>query len=84
MIEKSHWKLQIENISASQVSEINKGLDSMVKEFRTRRLEVEYPVIWADALHEKIRGDDHVRSMAVMVTRYKPARNTADTGCRAD
>lgn len=61
--------LGIENISASQVSEINKGLDSMVKEFRTRRLEAEYPVIWADALYEKIRDDGHVRNMAVMVVK---------------
>jgi transposase-like protein len=31
--------LGIENISASQVSEISKGLDDMVTEFRTRPIE---------------------------------------------
>ena len=41
----------------------------MVKEFRSRRLEAEYPVIWADALYEKIRDDGHVRNMAVMVVK---------------
>ena len=50
--------LGIESLSASEVSEINSGLDQMVDEFRTRRLDTEYPVIWADALYEKIR-DNH-------------------------
>ena len=34
-----------ESLSASQVSEINKGLDDMVEEFRNRKLDKEYPVI---------------------------------------
>ena len=50
--------LGIESLSASEVSEINHGLDQMVDEFRTRRLDAEYPVIWVDALYEKIR-DNH-------------------------
>jgi len=37
--------LGIEHISASQVSEINKGLDGMVEEFRNRPLDAEYPVV---------------------------------------
>lgn len=41
----------------------------MVDEFRTRRLEAEYPIIWADALYEKIRDDGHVRNKAVMVVK---------------
>ena len=42
--------LGIESLSASEVSEINHGLDQMVDEFRSRKLDAEYPVIWADAL----------------------------------
>jgi len=68
-IDRLAKSLGIENISASQVSEINKGLDSMVEEFRTRRLEAEYPVIWVDALYEKIRDDGHVSNKAVMVVK---------------
>jgi len=37
------------------MSELSKGLDEMVKEFLTRPLEEEYPVVWIDALYEKIR-----------------------------
>ena len=68
-IDRVAKSLGIENISASQVSEINKGLDEMVEEFRNRRIEAEYPVIWIDALYEKIRSDRHVRNMAVMVVK---------------
>ncbi len=66
-IEKLAMSLGIENISASQVSEINKGLDEQVDEFRYRSLDSEYPVIWVDALYEKIRYNGRVRNMAVMV-----------------
>lgn len=68
-IDKVAKSLGIENISASQVSDINKGLDAMVEEFRTRQLEAEYPVIWADALYEKIRDDGYVNNKAVMVVK---------------
>ena len=66
-IDRVAKSLGIENISASQVSEINKGLDDMVHEFRTRPLESEYPVLWVDALYEKIRNDTRVQNMAVQV-----------------
>jgi putative transposase len=59
--------LGIENISASQVSDITKELDGQVEAFRTRRLDAMYPVIWVDAIYEKIRKDGRVVSMAVMV-----------------
>jgi len=59
--------LGIENISASQVSDITKELDAQVEAFRTRPLEAVYPVIWVDAVYEKIRKDGRVVSMAVMV-----------------
>ncbi len=42
-------------------------LDEMVEEFRSRKLEAEYPVIWADALYEKIRDNHRIVSKAVMV-----------------
>ena len=66
-IDRLAQKLGIENISASQVSEINKGLDEQVYDFRNRQLEAEYPVIWVDALYEKIRDERRVVNSAVMV-----------------
>lgn len=66
-IEKIAGKLGLESLSASEVSEINKGLDDMVEEFRSRKLDKEYPVLWADALYEKIRDNGRVVSKAVMV-----------------
>ena len=60
-------KLGIETLSASQVSEINKGLNEQVARFRTRPLNGEYPVIWVDAVYEKIRADDRVISMPIFV-----------------
>ena len=61
--------LGIEDISASQVSEMNKNLDEMVTEFQEMKLEKEYSVIWIDAVYEKIRLEKHVRSMAVMIVK---------------
>ena len=59
--------LGIENISASQISEINKGLSEQVESFRTRPLEAEYPFLWIDALYEKVRVDGRVISIALMI-----------------
>ena len=59
--------LGIEGISAGQVSTMTKELDEQVARFRARPLEPEYPVIWVDALYEKIRFDGRVISMAVLV-----------------
>ena len=67
-IERLAKTLGIENISASQVSEITKELDEQVKEFRTRPLEKEYPFVWVDALYEKVRDyENKVVSTAIMV-----------------
>jgi len=61
-------ELGIENISASQVSQINKTLDEQIQEFRTKALEKEYPFVWVDALYEKIREyDGKVVSTAIMI-----------------
>jgi transposase-like protein len=66
-VEKLAKALGIEGMSASQVSEINKGLDEQVEQFRTRPLEKEYPVLWIDALYEKIRRNGRVVSTAIML-----------------
>ena len=66
-MEKLARSLGIENLSRSQVSEMTKGLNEQVREFRRRPLTERYPVIWTDALYEKIRVDGRVVSMAVLV-----------------
>lgn len=55
-----------ENISAGEVSTMNKNLDEMVKAFQEQPLEKEMPVLWIDAVYEKIHVGKHVKSMAVM------------------
>lgn len=66
-IEKLAKSLGIENISAGQVSEINKGLDEQVAAFRNRKLDGQYPFIWVDALYEKVRENSRVISMAILI-----------------
>lgn len=67
-MEKLAWSLGIENLSRSQVSEMAKGLNEQVNEFRSRSLsDTVYPVLWVDALYEKVRVNGRVVSMAVLV-----------------
>jgi putative transposase len=66
-MERLAQSLGIESLSAGQVSEITKDLNDQVEWFRTRPLEKEYPVIWVDALYEKVRCERHVISMAIAV-----------------
>ncbi len=66
-IEQLAERLGIESLSASQVSEINKGLDEQVKAFRERPLAAEYPILWVDAVYEKMRDNGRVISEAVLV-----------------
>jgi len=67
-MEKLAHSLGIESLSRSQVSEMTKGLNEQVQEFRSHSLtDTRYPVIWTDALYEKVRMDGRVVSMAVMV-----------------
>ena len=66
-MEKLAHSLGIENLSRSQVSEMTKGLNEQVQDFRSRSLAERYPVIWTDALYEKVRVDGRVVSMAVLV-----------------
>jgi putative transposase len=73
-VERLAKALGIEGMSASQVSEITRGLDEQVEAFRSRTLETEYPVLWVDALYQKIRMEGRVVSSAVMVvTGISPA-----------
>jgi len=76
-IERLAKSMGIEQISASQVSEVNKELDAMVDEFRNRTLQAEYPILWIDALYEKIRENGHVVSMAVLVVKGVTLDGTA-------
>ena len=67
-MEKLAQSLGIENLSRSQVSEMTKGLNEQVTAFRSRSLaETLYPVLWVDALYEKVRMNGRVISMAVLV-----------------
>jgi len=67
-IERLARQMGIENISASQVSQINKGLDEQVEAFRSRPLEKSYPFVWVDALYEKVRNPEgRVVSTAIMI-----------------
>ena len=67
-MEKLAQSLGIENLSRSQVSEMTKGLNEQVDAFRSRSLDgTRYPVIWADALYEKVRYGGRVVSMAILI-----------------
>lgn len=77
-IERLAKSMGIEGISAGQVSELNKDLDEQVRYFRTRPLEKIYPVIWVDALYEKIRYDGRVVTMAVLVVAGITLEGTRD------
>lgn len=67
-MEKLAKRLGIESLSRSQVSEMAKGLNEQVEEFRTRPLDgTRYPVLWVDALYEKVRVDGRVVSMAIQL-----------------
>ena len=67
-MEKLARSLGIENLSRSQVSEMTKGLNEQVDSFRNRSLSQRlYPVLWVDALYEKVRMDGRIVNMAVLV-----------------
>lgn len=57
----------IDDISAGQVSNVTKELDTDVSRFRESPLSDQYPVIWIDAMYEKIRDGHKVRSKAIMI-----------------
>ena len=67
-MDKLAKSLGIENLSRSQVSEMTKGLNEQVQSFRERSLTDEaYPVLWVDALYEKVRYAGRVISMAIQI-----------------
>jgi len=67
-IEKLAKSLGIEGISRSQVSEMTQGLNEQAEEFRNRPLSSNaYPVLWVDALYEKVRYTGRVVSMAILL-----------------
>lgn len=67
-IDRLAKKLGIDSISKSQVSEMTKGLNKQVDQFRNRPLESGcYPILWTDALYEDVRIDGHVVSEAIIV-----------------
>lgn len=66
-IDRLAQALGIANISAGQVSAITRELDAQVQAFRTRPLAETYPVLWIDALYEKIRVNHRVQNLAVLV-----------------
>ena len=56
----------IAGVSAGQVSQLCSGLDEKVRQFRERPLG-ESRYVWVDALYEKVRVDERVESMAVVI-----------------
>ena len=66
-IKRLAQSLGIESISRGQVSNITRELNEQVEAFRNRRLEKTYPVLWVDALYERIRYDNRIINMAVEV-----------------
>jgi transposase-like protein len=67
-MDKLAKSLGIEGLSRSQVSDMTKGLNEQVQSFRDRPLAGEaYPVLWVDALYEKVRYGGRVVSMAIQI-----------------
>lgn len=61
-------ELGIAGVSAGQVSQLCAALDEKVRQFRERPLgEIRY--VWVDALYEKVRQDNRVESMAVVIAK---------------
>ena len=59
-------ELGIAGVSAGQVSQLCAALDEKVRKFREGPLgEIRY--VWVDALYEKVRVDDRVESMAIVI-----------------
>jgi transposase-like protein len=56
----------IAGVSAGQVSQLCSALDEKVRQFRERSLG-ESRYVWVDALYEKVREDERVESMAVVI-----------------
>jgi transposase-like protein len=60
-------QLGVQGMTKDRVSALCKGLDEQVEAFRSRPLEGEYPYLWLDAKHVKVRSGGHVRSKALVI-----------------
>ncbi len=60
-------QLGISGMTKDRVSGLCRGLDESVEAFRDRPLEGEFPYLWLDAKHLKVRSGGHVRSKALVV-----------------
>lgn len=60
-------ELGISGMSKDRVSALCKDLDERVEAFRGRPLEGEFPYLWLDAKHLKVRDRGSVRSKAMVV-----------------
>ncbi len=70
-------QLGISGMTKDRVSGLCSGLDESVAAFRDRPLEGDFPYLWLDAKHLKVRSGGHVRSKALVV-----AYAVHDTGRR--
>jgi len=58
----------IEGISAAEVSNMAKSLDEQVEAFRKQDFTgKQFPILWVDAIYEKVRVDSKVVSMAIEI-----------------
>jgi Transposase and inactivated derivatives len=58
----------IESISAAEVSNMAKSLDEQVEAFRKQDFTgKQFPILWVDAIYEKVRVDSRVVSMAIEI-----------------
>ena len=53
--------------STSSISQITNSLLEDIKEWQSRPLDDQYPVVWIDGIHYKIRSDNQIISKACMV-----------------
>jgi putative transposase len=60
-------QLGIDGMTKDRVSAICRGLDQQVEAFRGRPLEGQYPYLWLDAKHVKVRDHGRVVSKALLV-----------------
>jgi len=60
-------QLGIQGMSKDRVSALCRQLDEQVEAFRSRPLEGDYPYLWLDAKHVKVRDQGHVRSKAIVI-----------------
>ena len=60
-------QLGVEGMTKDRVSAICRGLDQQVEQFRQRPLIGDYPYLWLDAKHVKVRDQGRVVSKALVV-----------------